>query len=184
MTRETACALLIALALAGGCADRNQAAGDDYANPGVGTVDTSRGSGEQQFISDMLEDGRAEIELGRMAQARSQNPAVREFGEMMVRDHTKAGEELKATARQADPRPEETNSDHRELMQKLSGLSGAEFDREYMNAMVAEHEEAVRELEGKSESSTNANVKQWASKTLPAVRQHLERARQISESLR
>lgn len=184
MSRGTGWALLVAVTLASGCADRNRAEENESANPGVGTVDTSRGSDEQRFISDMLEDGRAEVELGRMAQSRSRNPAVREFGEMMVRDHTKAAEELKAAARQAEhAAPAETDSDHQRLSEKLSELTGTEFDREYMNAMVSEHEEAVRELEGKSDTSNNAEVKQWAAKTLPAVRQHLDRAKQIRESL-
>ena len=184
MYRGTGCALLVAMTLATGCADRNRAAGGDDANPGVGTVDTSRGSDEQRFISDMLEDGKAEVELGRMAQSRSRNPAVREFGEMMVRDHTKAGEELESVAKQAEHRQAaDTDSDHQRLNERLSELSGAEFDRAYMTAMVDEHEEAVRELEGKSDSSNNAEVKQWVAKTLPAVRQHLERAKQIRESL-
>src|SRR5688572_2330047 len=184
MSRGAGWALLVAVTLASGCADRNRAAENESANPGVGTVDTTRGSDEQRFISDMLEDGRAEVELGRMAQSRSRNPAVREFGEMMVRDHTKAGEELKGVARQAEhTQPADPDADHQRLNERLSELSGAEFDRAYMTAMVSEHEEAVRELEGKSDSSNNAEVKQWAAKTLPAVRQHLERAKQIRESL-
>jgi putative membrane protein len=133
----------------------------------------------------MLEDGRTEIELGKMAQERSRNAAVRDFAAMMVRDHTKAAEELKAAA-SAAAQPtdhQDADSDHQRLHDQLSELSGDAFDREYINAMVDEHEEAVREIENKSESSSNDQVRQWATKTLPAVTQHLERAREIQKSM-
>ena len=81
----------------------------------------------------MLEDGRVEIELGRLAQKRSRNQAVREFGAMMVRDHTKAAEELKAlSSPSATPAaPEDTDSDHERLIDELGELSGGDFDRKY-----------------------------------------------------
>jgi putative membrane protein len=73
-------------------------------------------------------------------------------------------------------------AEHRDLEERLSTLSGAEFDREYIDAMVDDHEEAVNELERHTDSD-NARLKQYASSTLPVVRQHLERARQIKEQL-
>ena len=179
-------ALWVAIALTGACADRNRAAGDDADNHGAGTVGTQRNNNEdQRFIADMLEDGRAEVQLGQLAQTRASRAEVREFGAMMVRDHTKAAEELKtaASATGQPPAPEETNTDHKRLHDKLADLKGNDFDREYINAMVDEHEEAVRELENKSESSDSTQVKQWAAKTLPDVRQHLERARQLEQTI-
>ena len=185
MIRRASLAIWIAVALASGCADRNNAAENRADNPGVGTADVRQPADEQRFVSDMLEDGKAEVELGKLAQTHSSRAEVREFGAMMVRDHTKAGEELKAAASSVahETSHQDADSDHQRLHEQLSGLKGDDFDREYMDAMVNEHEEAVRELEGKSESSRNDQVKQWAAKTLPAVRQHLERAKQIRQSI-
>jgi putative membrane protein len=173
--------LPVAIALSSACADRNQAAYKEGGNPGVGTVDLQRPN-NAPFVSDMLEDGRAEVELGHLAQQRASNAAVREFGAVMVRDHTKAGDELKAVASDhGDSTHQDSDADHKRLHDNLRELSGDAFDREYIDAMVKEHEEAVRELEQKSESPSNDPVKQWAAKTLPAVRQHLERAKQIQQ---
>jgi putative membrane protein len=96
-----------------------------------------------------------------------------------------AADELKQAASTANVQvnpPAEPDGDHKDLQEELTKLTGRDFDRKYIDAMVDEHQEAVNELEKKTDSD-NAPIKQWASKTLPTVRQHLERAKQIQQSL-
>lgn len=184
---QVAGALIVAAATVacGGNATDDRAANAPRA--GEGAVGTSGVTGaDRDFVADQLEDGQAEIELGRLAQERATNPRVKEFAAMMVSDHTRAGEELRrlagSGAAQA-PAAEEKNRDHKSLREDLAKLNGAEFDREYMEAMVKEHKEAVDEVKDKAENSQNTDVKQWAAKTLPSLQQHLEQAQQIHESL-
>jgi putative membrane protein len=144
------------------------------------------GRADRDFVGDMMADGRAEVELGKMAQQKARNRQVKEFASMMVRDHTKAGAELKTVASHANvdmAKIDADMDDHKDVRDRLAKLSGMEFDREYMKAMVDEHEKAVDDVEAKAEKADNDHVKEWAAKTLPTLKKHLEEARQIQESL-
>lgn len=182
----------LALVLMGGVAcDRNDrpATANDTGVAGTtgtsGTSDSDLGM-DRGFVEDQLEDGDAEVRLGRLAQERASNPDVRAFAEMMVRDHSKAGEALKRIAARHNIRMEAAadHGSHHSVHERLSKLAGAEFDREYMDAMVTDHGKAVNALEDKAEDSKNSEVKQWAATTLPTVKQHLERAKMIQQNLR
>ena len=117
----------------------------------TGTADHGISASDRSWIQDMLADGNAEIELGKLASQRASSPDVKRFAQMMVTDHTKAGNELKKIAATYDVQPDTTKNDdkHRDLMDKLSKLRGADFDREYMSAMVDDHQDAVSDLEKK-----------------------------------
>ena len=160
--------------------DANNTAGRDSA-----AVGTAGASADKDWIEDQLEDGQAEVQLAQLASERATNPQVKEFAQMMIKDHQMAGEELKraATAANVEVQPAaELDNDHKDLQEDLSKLSGRDFDRKYMDAMVDEHQEAVNELEKKADADT-PHIRDWASKTLPTVRQHLEQAKQIQETL-
>jgi putative membrane protein len=146
-------------------------------------VGTTGANAERDFIEDQLEDGQAEIALAKLATERATNPQVKEFAQMMVTDHQTAGEELQRIATAANiNRPAELDRDHKNVQEDLTKLSGREFDKKYMDAMVDEHQEAVNELERKTDSS-NAEVRTWVNKVLPKVREHLEKAKQLKETL-
>jgi putative membrane protein len=100
-----------------------------------------------EFIDHLTIAGMAEVQLGKLAQERASNPEVKAFGQMMVTDHTKAGNALKPIAAQLRVnQPTQLDQQHKELADRLSKLRGAEFDREYINAMVTGHEKVVSEL--------------------------------------
>jgi putative membrane protein len=140
--------------------------------------------GDRNFVEDMAQEGQGEVALGQLAEQKATNPEVKQFAALMVRDHTRAGEELKTIAAKNNVELKaELADEHKDLRERLSKLSGPEFDREYMKAMIDGHEEAVDDTKNKAEHSDNADIKQWASKALPTVQQHLERAREINEAL-
>jgi putative membrane protein len=148
-------------------------------------VGTTGANADKSWIEDQLEDGQAEIQLAQLASERAANPEVKAFAQTMVKDHQMAADALKeaATAANVQITPAtELDNDHKDLQGDLSKLTGREFDKKYIDAMVDEHQEAVNELEKKSDAD-NMQVRQWASNTLPKVRQHLEHARQIQEKL-
>jgi putative membrane protein len=106
----------------------------------------------QAFVNDMTIAGLAEVQLGKIATERAANADVKAFGQMMVDDHTEAGNELKQVAMQLKlQQPAQLEQKHKDLVDKLSKLQGAEFDREYMNAMVQGHQEVLGKLRARVE---------------------------------
>jgi putative membrane protein len=147
----------------------------------TGTSGESRDA--QQFVNDLGSGNMTEIDLGRLAQQKAASPEVKAFGEMLVRDHTKALDALKQAATQQNLQvPAMVNEKHRELRDRLSILTGSEFDRAYIDAMVDAHEATVKKLEDRKDAGADA-LSQFASTILPTVQQHLEQAKQIRGKL-
>ena len=137
-----------------------------------------------KFSTEAAQGGLAEVEMGRLAAQKAGNPSVREFGQRMVADHSKANAELKAlAARKGLQLPSDMNSDQKSEMAKLEKLSGAEFDREYMSAMLKDHEEDVKAFETQSKEGNDADVKAFAAKTLPTLQEHLQMARDAAQKV-
>lgn len=166
----------------------------DANNPATGTGTGAVGTtgnldADREFLEEQMAIGTAEIELGRLAQQRGSHADVKEFGAMMVRDHQTAGEALRPIVAQVNTTGRtaartDAHDDVRDKVEELSKLSGHDFDRKYIDEMIEDHEDLIGDLEGKAESaSAHADVKAWAARTLPTVRQHLERAKAIKETL-
>ena len=151
-----------------------------------GAPDTAAPRDVQNWVRDITMHNTAEIELGKLASERAANAQVKEYGQMMVRDHTMAGMELKQAIAGKFEVQEQLDEKARDLAQKLRTMQGAEFDREYMNAMVDGHEQVKDMLEGRANEKANNDavenaVNQWAAKTLPKVEQHLQQATQLRD---
>ncbi len=190
--------VVLAAALSFACNAENRNTSNEST---IGTTGDAVSAGDRDFVEDLTIANMAEVELGKMAMERAANAEVKQFGDMMVRDHTKAGDELKQVAtRHSIPAPAALDQKHQELKTKLSTLRGAEFDREYMSAMVDGHEDVVDRLQTrasedrfgddkgavKPESSDNpveAALNQWAAAALPTVRHHLDEAKRINDGL-
>ncbi len=124
--------------------------------------------------------GMAEVELSRLALDKSQNAEVRQFAERMVTDHTRANEELQALAQKKGVSlPTTLDAEHQTAKQRLQGLSQAEFDRAYVDVMVKDHEAAVELFSEQAESASDGDVKSFAEKTLPILREHLKQIQVI-----
>lgn len=182
----TALALGFAASVAacGGDRSASNANGAAAGRDAGSAVGTSGVNAERGFIEDQLEDGQAEVMLARIALERAANPQVKEYAQMMASDHEKAGQELRQIASQAGVQVNaaEPDHDHTNVQEDLTKLSGRDFDRKYIDVMVDEHQEAVDELEKKADSAS-PEVHGWVARTLPVVRQHLDRARQIKQTL-
>jgi putative membrane protein len=164
---------------------------------------------EKDFANRMLSNGMAEVELGRMASDRAVNPDVKRYGQMIVQDHTKAGDALKAVAaaNHISTAPQ-IDEQHQDVINKLSMLRGQQFDREFVTAMVDSHEDAVDALQSrvdstaglkdritgndaatrqvapeKTDNAPKAAVNEWAASTLPTIRHHLDEAKKLDDRL-
>lgn len=146
--------LAAAVTLACGGNGNDRAEFDANNAPGADTVGTTGDNqltgGDRDFIEESAAAGMAEVELGKLALERGQSADVKRFAQMMVDEHSKSGEALQQVAGRYNFTPPATLADdHRELRDRLSRLQGAEFDREYMQAMVDGHEDVVDHLESR-----------------------------------
>jgi putative membrane protein len=140
---------------------------------------------DSKFAVMAASGGMTEVQLGELAQQKASSQRVKDFGAMMVRDHSKANDELKSLAGMKNitlpPAPGEDHMDH---IKDLSGKSGKQFDRDYMKMMVDDHQEDISEFEKCSNNAADADLKAFASKTLPILRMHLDSAKAINDALK
>lgn len=135
---------------------------------------------DHNFLMDAAMGGMEEVELGRLATQQGASEAVKQFGQRMVDDHSKANQELMSIAQSKGiTLPTEMDEKHKKDVTKLSSLTGADFDREYGKMMLSDHRKDVSEFEKQSTRGTDADLKAFASKTLPTLKEHL----QMAESL-
>lgn len=140
--------------------------------------------GDLAFMNDAAPGSMAEVELGKMASTKAAGNDVKQFGQKMVEDHSKAIEELRQLATQKKVTlPPDVMPAHKQLMEKLSKLSGADFDKEYVKAMVEAHEKDVAAFENVSKTAADADVKAYAAKTLPTLKMHLEMIKTMADKM-
>jgi putative membrane protein len=138
---------------------------------------------DKKFVKEAAMDGQAEVELGKLAEQKASSESVKEFARKMVNDHTKVNEQLKQIASQANVEiSDQPKGKYESTIKKLNKLSGADFDKAYMKDQVKDHKSAVSEFQSESENGTIPAVKQFASKTLPTLEEHLDLAKNLSKS--
>jgi len=136
---------------------------------------------DKKFVRDAAEGGLAEVELGRMAIEKASSDQVKKFGQRMVDDHSKANDELKQVASSEGMQlPERLSAKDQMTKDRLSKLSGEQFDKAYMKDMVKDHTQDVADFQKESTSGSNPEVKDFAAKTLPTLQSHLQEAQQIA----
>lgn len=206
---------------------------DHDMNKGMQAGTGSLSNDDRKFVMEAAHGGMMEVELGRLATQKAMSDEVKQFGQRMVDDHSKANDELmqlasskgimmnhsmgsdSTAASSTDSKMSDSNTQssgsntqasgsdnrasgsntmsgqgsnasgddakmmkkHQEMVNKLSALSGAEFDRKYMEEMVKDHEKDVAAFQRESTSGSDADLKAWAAKTLPTLREHLQLAR-------
>ncbi len=133
---------------------------------------------DKKFVSDAAQGGLAEVDLGNLAKQNGSNDAVKQFGDRMVTDHSKANDELKSLAQQKGwTLPTEPKAADKSKKDRLGKMSGADFDKAYMRDMVADHEKDVKEFKKCAASCKDSDLKAWAAKTAPTLEDHLKMAR-------
>ena len=135
-----------------------------------------------KFMQKAAADGLAEVELGKLAQQKALREEVQQFASRMVEDHTNANAELKTIAKANGVElPGAIDRKHQKLMDKLSKLSGGDFDREYMEHMVRDHKHDVREFRELAKAKEASPVKAFAANTLPTLEGHLVMAQKTND---
>jgi putative membrane protein len=138
---------------------------------------------DQAFVKKALEGGAAEVQLGQLAQQKSQSADVQQFGQKMVADHTQLGDQIKPIAQQLGVKePNGPSKKDKELIAKLEGLSGPQFDETYINAMVKDHKQDLKQFKTEAQLAKDPNVKQVAQQGTEVISQHLQMIEQIAQS--
>jgi putative membrane protein len=138
------------------------------------------GAKDSNFVMQAAAAGMKEVAAGNLATQKASNDEVKSFAQQMVTDHTKANDELKslATTKGMTP-PAEGADQHRDGLDRLQKLNGAEFDKAYMDAQVKDHEKAVSLFEKESKNGKDPELQAFAQKTLPTLQDHLQKAKEL-----
>lgn len=143
-----------------------------------------KATADHHFVMDVATVNTAEVELGKLATDKASNDQVKKFGQRMVDDHTKAGDELKTLAQQKNiTLPTDLDAKHKAVRDRLTKLSGEGFDRAYMQEMVSGHRQAVMKFRTAAKSGKDPEIKEWAAKTLPTIEEHLKQAQGIARGV-
>lgn len=136
---------------------------------------------DKKFVHDAAQGGMAEVELGQLATEKASSEDVKKFGQRMVDDHSKANDKLKQVASSEGIQiPDKLNAKDQMTKDRLSKLSGDQFDKAYMKDMVKDHTQDVADFKRESTSGMDPAVKDFASNTLPTLKEHLQLAKQIA----
>lgn len=140
---------------------------------------------DKKFMMEAASGGMTEVELGKLAVSKGSDQKVKDFGQKMIDDHTKANDELKALASQKSVTlPTEPMPKDKAVISKMSGMSGAAFDKAYVADMVKDHKKDVADFQKEANSGMDADVKGWASKTLPTLQSHEKMIEDIQSGMK
>jgi len=140
---------------------------------------------DRQALSHMAQADMAEIAAGKLAARKASNDEVKTFGQHMVDEHSKMLDEGKKVAQSKGVKPPAApDKKHQSAMKKLQTASGADFDRQYMNDMVRDHEQVLKFVQKTAKDAKDPDVKALAEKGAPHIQEHLDEAKKIQTSLK
>jgi putative membrane protein len=137
----------------------------------------------QDFVTEAAQSDMFEIQSSKMALASADAP-TKTFAQKMIDDHTKTTAELKAAGGKGEAQvtlPTDMSSSQQNMLTKLHGLHGTDFDKQYHSDQVSAHKDAVSLFQRYSKDGADAQLKDWAAKTLPTLQQHLEMAQNLNK---
>lgn len=138
----------------------------------------------------LLTANAGEVDAGKLAKKKTENADVKEFAEMMINEHSSVSDQTRSLAKKIDLKPaksvasKDAEKDHEKAEKRLKSLKGAEFDREYVDAMVAGHQAVLDTLDSTLiPNAKNAELKDFLTKVRPAVESHLQHAKSLQAKL-
>jgi putative membrane protein len=137
-------------------------------------------STDEKFIKATAADGMAEVKIAELASKKAERAEVKEYAEMLVKDHSAANKELEsiATAKGVDVSAIVDPSSAKDF-QSLEKYSGKEFDNEFLKLMESDHKKCVSNFESEQKKGGDGDVKAFVDKTLPVIKGHLDKAQNL-----
>lgn len=138
---------------------------------------------DRNFIMEAAQGGMMEVQMGKLAQQNGQSDAVKQFGKRLEDDHSKANQELIGIAQKLGVTPPaQLDKKHQGKVDKMSKVKAQDFDRQFAKAMVDDHQHDVKAFRKQADKGKNAELKQFASQTVPTLEEHLKMARDLEGS--
>jgi putative membrane protein len=139
---------------------------------------------DEAFVRVAARGGLAEIKLGKLAMDQGSNEAVKAFGTRMVAEHTKAGDDLKEAAKEENiGLPTDLSAKEQATCDRLSKLSGADFDQAYAQGMVKDHQQDLRDFQREANHGNDDVIRDFATATVPMIQQHLDQAKEMLKAV-
>jgi putative membrane protein len=136
---------------------------------------TEVSAADQDFIQAAAQGGMTEVQLGELASTNGMRDDVKEFGQMMVKDHTAINDDLKALAAQKGVTlPDSLDARHQGMVDKMAALTGSAFDDAYIAAMIKAHKKDAKAFKAESTATQDADIKSFLDKSIPVVESHLQ----------
>jgi putative membrane protein len=138
-------------------------------------AETTVSMADTNFILAAAQGGMTEVKLGELAAANGMRDDVKEFGQMMVKDHTAINVDLKALAAQKGVTlPDSLDAKHQGMVDKMAALTGSGFDDAYINGMIKAHQKDAKAFKAESAATQDADIKSFLDKSIPVVEAHLQ----------
>ena len=135
---------------------------------------------DHAFVRKAAQGSMGEVWVGQMAAERGENTDIKDFGRRMIADHSRALDELRQLASsEGIELPREVRGKPRHAVNRMSHLYGLNFDMAYAERMVEEHQKEIRKFEDASQHCQDPEIKAWAAKMLPTLREHLQMAERL-----
>jgi putative membrane protein len=158
--------------------------GSGMSHSGSSMAGSKLSSADHKFVMEAAMGGMEEVQLGQLAAQKASDPDVKNFGQHMVDDHSKANSQLMQLASQKGVTPPTTLPAAKQKdMDKLNGLSGAAFDKAYVAMMVKDHKKDVAEFQKQAKSGKDSDLKSFAASTLPTLQDHLKMVQGIQSKM-
>ncbi len=176
-------------ASSGGGSSPSQGNGGSATATSTGSVAGDTGvtqvMGDKMFVKKAIMGNYNEIDASKMALQKSQNDQVKQYAQKMIDDHQKMLDDLHALAGQENVKyKDQPTPAGKKMAAKLDGLSGADFDKAYVNGMVKDHKEDVRDFSAEINSGKDQPTKDAAQKSLPIIQDHLQMIQGIQQSMK
>jgi putative membrane protein len=154
------------------------------ANPPSATMDETRlTDADQNFVQQAAQSNQMEVEMARMGQEKAENDQVKEFARQLEQDHSEALDDLRRVANRANVVLRQQDDAQRASMtDKMGAATGREFDRHFIREMIDKHRQGIADFERQQNTATG-ELKQFIDKTLPVMREHLQKAETLQTQL-
>jgi len=138
---------------------------------------------DKTFVKTAAEGGLLEVKLGELAMKKGSSKAVKDFGKMMINDHTKVNKELMDLAKKKQMQvPTTLSPAKQQKYDSLAAVNDNSFDMAYMNMMILSHEQTIGIFQNESSAGTDPDLKKWADSKVPALKHHLEMAESLFQT--
>ncbi len=136
---------------------------------------------DRNFLQDMAQGNRVEVQLGRIAEQKATDPEVKDFARRMINDHSKLQNQLETFASARNLKlPTSTTTQQQNLVSQLQGASSSDFDRQYITTMLQEHKQDIAKVQQQMAATQDPAVQDLAAKTLPILQNHVRIAEHIA----